>query len=155
LITFDDEIDPEWVENLNNVLDDNRRLALPTGETISLTSLMHIIIETADLTNTTPATISRCGIVYFQEDSLPLLAEFDAWLKHLPSVLEELVDRIKKFVEVMSSVIFDQMINKICTIYPMSRKWALINFIKVFDSMIVDYRSDKYRNWQEIEKSML
>jgi hypothetical protein len=36
-ITFDGEIAMEWVENLNSVLDDNRRLTLVTGESLPLT----------------------------------------------------------------------------------------------------------------------
>ena len=36
-ITFDGPIEPDWVENMNSVLDENKRLNLVTGETIYLT----------------------------------------------------------------------------------------------------------------------
>jgi dynein heavy chain len=36
LINFDGPIEPDWVENLNSVLDDNKVLNLITGETIKL-----------------------------------------------------------------------------------------------------------------------
>lgn len=63
-IILDGQIDHDWAEHLNPVLDDNRKLNLSNGESINLTKQMSIMIETDNLVNTTPATISRCGVVY-------------------------------------------------------------------------------------------
>ena len=65
MVTFDGPVEPDWVENINSVLDDNKRLNLVTGEIIYLTDHVKILIETANLINTSPATVSRCGIIFF------------------------------------------------------------------------------------------
>ena len=48
-IICDGDIDPEWIESLNAVLDDNHLLTLPTGERISFQNNVNFIFETSDL----------------------------------------------------------------------------------------------------------
>lgn len=64
-IVFDGDIDPEWVENLNSVLDDNKILTLPNGERLSVPENVRLIFEVDSLKYTTPATVSRCGMIWF------------------------------------------------------------------------------------------
>ena len=69
-IVFDGDVDPEWVENLNSVLDDNRLLTLPNGERLNLPPNVRIMFETETLKYATLATVSRCGMVWFSEDTV-------------------------------------------------------------------------------------
>jgi len=44
-LILDGSIDPEWIESLNVLLDDNKKLILASGEVISLSENMNIIFE--------------------------------------------------------------------------------------------------------------
>ena len=69
-IVFDGDVDPEWVENLNSVLDDNKLLTLPNGERLGLPPNVRIMFEVETLKYATLATVSRCGMVWFNEDTV-------------------------------------------------------------------------------------
>ena len=63
-ILCDGDIDPEWIESLNSILDDNRLLTMPNGERIEFAHNVNFLFECADLQFASPATISRCGVIY-------------------------------------------------------------------------------------------
>ena len=69
-IVFDGDVDPEWVENLNSVLDDNKLLTLPNGERLNLPPNVRIMFEVENLRYATLATVSRCGMVWFSDDTV-------------------------------------------------------------------------------------
>ena len=73
-LVFDGDVDPEWAENLNSVLDDNKLLTLPNGERLALTDNIRLLFECQDLKHATPATVSRCGMVWFSEQVVPPLS---------------------------------------------------------------------------------
>ncbi|KAI7869607.1 dynein heavy chain [Mucor mucedo] len=85
-IIFDGDVDPEWVENLNSVLDDNRLLTLPNGERLNLPPNVRIMFEVETLKYATLATVSRCGMVWFSEDIITLPMVFTNYLETLRNV---------------------------------------------------------------------
>lgn len=69
-IVCDGDVDPDWIESLNSVLDDNHLLTLPSGWRIQFGSNVNFLFETHDLSYASPATVSRMGIVFLSEEEL-------------------------------------------------------------------------------------
>ncbi|KAJ1884501.1 dynein heavy chain, partial [Kickxella alabastrina] len=84
-IIFDGDVDPEWVENLNSVLDDNRLLTLPNGERLALPPNVRVMFEVETLKYATLATVSRCGMVWFSDDTVDFGMCMQRYLRVLAS----------------------------------------------------------------------
>lgn len=91
-IVFDGDVDPEWVENLNSVLDDNKILTLPNGERLNLPPNVRILFEVQTLRYATPATVSRCGMVWFSNDIVTKEMILSNYLQSLRTIAFEELD---------------------------------------------------------------
>jgi len=66
-IILDGDLDANWIESMNSVMDDNRLLTLASNERINLHPWMRLIFEIRDLAYATPATVSRAGILFVSD----------------------------------------------------------------------------------------
>ncbi|MEW5298846.1 MAG: hypothetical protein WDW36_001923 [Sanguina aurantia] len=81
-ILLDGDLDANWIESMNSVMDDNRLLTLPSNERIRLLAHMKLIFEIRDLKFATPATATRAGILYVSE-GLQWNNMVQSWIKRV------------------------------------------------------------------------
>lgn len=111
-IVLDGDLDANWIESMNSVMDDNRILTLASNERIPLLPHMRMIFEIRDLKHATPATVSRAGILYISTD------EGTQWRSLIASWIKK--KRFSDDITMQFKALFDKYI-------PKALLWMLIN----------------------------
>ena len=76
-------------------------LCLANSEFIKLTPYVRMVFEVQDLAQASPATVSRCGMVYVDPEEIKWLPYVQSWLSRLDITLPE--DSIKYIENLFST----------------------------------------------------
>ncbi|KAG8146106.1 hypothetical protein E2320_012501 [Naja naja] len=111
-ILFDGDVDALWVENMNSVMDDNKLLTLANGERIRLQAHCALLFEVGDLQYASPATVSRCGMVFVDPKNLRYRPYWDKWTKDRSKQEKQLLDRLfDKYVPLLIEMIVEGIVD--------------------------------------------
>lgn len=135
-IICDGDVDPEWIESLNSVLDDNHLLTLPNGERISFNDHVNFIFETHDLQFASLATVSRMGMIYLNNEDINIRSVTLSWTKGLGELQKNYIS--KKILEKADS--FVKLLIKHEQFMPV--KSTMVGLLKIMLSQLRDVKSD-------------
>lgn len=97
-ILFDGDVDAVWVENMNSVMDDNKILTLSNGDRIRLRDNCKLLFEVYNLAFASPATISRCGMVFLDTDSMTIQSLVKKWCSKYSKIKLESEEILGEYV---------------------------------------------------------
>lgn len=106
-IVLDGDIDPEWIESMNTVMDDNKMLTLASNERIPLTASMRLLLEINHMNHATPATVSRGGVIYVNEEDIGWRPLVSSWIaaRSQPEVRAALPGLFDRYFEPASAFV--------------------------------------------------
>ncbi|XP_014244414.1 dynein heavy chain 2, axonemal isoform X2 [Cimex lectularius] len=84
-VLFDGPVDAVWIENMNSVMDDNKVLTLINSDRITMPPQVSLLFEVEDLAVASPATVSRCGMVFNDSKDFSWEPFVESWLQNQPN----------------------------------------------------------------------
>ncbi|CAI8001099.1 Dynein heavy chain 7, axonemal, partial [Geodia barretti] len=135
-VVFDGPVDTLWIESMNTVLDDNKKLCLMSGEIIQMSASMNLIFEADDLSQASPATVSRCGMIYLEPSSFGWRPIFTSWVAQLPPSLADHSPLITALVDWLVDPCLDLVQRHLKELVPTSEANLTRSLMYMFDMMM-------------------
>ncbi|KAM9311612.1 dynein axonemal heavy chain 3-like [Gastrophryne carolinensis] len=139
---FDGPVDAMWVENMNTVLDDNKKLCLMSGEIIQMSPQQNMIFEVLDLEQASPATVSRCGMIYMEAKDLGWEPLTESWLMaNLPAMLNtEEIQIVKSMCRWLLPVCLEYVEKNCQFVIQTSSMHLTMSMLKIYESLLSHIR---------------
>ncbi|KAG5844641.1 hypothetical protein ANANG_G00164650 [Anguilla anguilla] len=143
-ILFDGDVDALWVENMNSVMDDNKLLTLANGERIRLQGHCALLFEVGDLQYASPATVSRCGMVFVDPKNLRYAPYWQKWVSARSSKEQpELNKLFEKYVPKCIDMIVEGIVDgkqeeKLKTIVPQTDLNMVFQLSMMLEALLVE-----------------
>lgn len=140
-LLFDGPVDTLWIENMNSLLDDNKKLCLEDSSSIYLAENMNILFEVDDLKEASPATVSRNGMVLCENDTIDFKDIILSYHNKLPTIFEgKLGDHFKDVGVWLIENLLEFVFNKCTLEIPTDRLHLTRSFLNVFECHLHEYR---------------
>jgi dynein heavy chain len=132
-IVLDGDLDANWIESMNSVMDDNKLLTLASNERIALKPHMKLIFEIRNLNHATPATVSRAGILYISDDDgYQWMAYVKAWIAN-SGYDQERKDKLQQQFNFYVPDTYDYCLKNFKTIVPTVLISQVMNICKLLE----------------------
>ncbi len=135
-------MDAIWIENMNTVLDDNKKLCLSSGQIIKLKPTMNIMFEVEDLAVASPATVSRCGMVFLEPDLLEHHSFIKSYCQRQEAIFEKHSEAIEEIMNWMIRTSIAYLLRKGKLPVPQHTNFIVDSFLNIFDCYLAEFRGE-------------